>query len=60
MVCLPDLFRGGTEGEPGIGEARFGEGGICADFLDVFLGLGVLNVDADGGASRGGGELHDE
>ena len=50
VVCLPDLFRGSTEGQPGIGEPWFGEGGICAILLAVFFGLGSLEVGGDSGA----------
>ena len=50
VVCLPDLFGGGTEREPGIGEARFGEGGVGAACVAVFFGLGVLDVGGNGGA----------
>ena len=30
VVCLPYLLGGASEGEPGICEARFGEGGVDA------------------------------
>ena len=36
VVCLPYLFGGGLEGEPGVCEARFGEGGVGA-ILRAFL-----------------------
>ena len=42
VVSLPNLFGGGTEGKPGIGRARFGEGVVGAVLVDVFLGLSVL------------------
>ena len=50
VVCLPYLFGGGTEGEPGVGEARFGEGVLDSVFVAFFLGLGLLDVGGDGGA----------
>ena len=53
VVCLPYLFGGGLEGEPGVGEARFGEGGVGAVLVAVFLGLCLLDVGGDGGAPGG-------
>ena len=50
VVCLPYLFRGGTEGKPGVGEARIGEGRIGAAGVAVSFGFGVLDVGGDGGA----------
>ena len=41
VVYLPDMFGGGTEREPGIGEARFGKGGVGAAGVAVFLALVV-------------------
>ena len=60
VVCLPDLFGGGTEGEPGIGEARLGEGGVGAILVAIFLGLRLLDVGVDGSApGRSGGGRHE-
>ena len=50
VVCLPYLLGGGTEREPGIGEPWFGECGVFAIFLAVFLGLCVVHMGVDGGA----------
>ena len=58
VVCLPDLFRGGSEGKPGIGEARFGEGGMGAAGVAVLFGLGGLDVGGDCSAPRGVGGRH--
>ena len=60
VVCLPDLFRGGWEWEPGIGEARSGGRRIGAFLMAVFLGLGVLDVGGDNGAPGGVVGRHDE
>ena len=60
VVCLPYLLRGGTKGEPGIGEARFGECGVGAVLVAVFLGLCSLDVGGDGGAPGGVVGRHDE
>ena len=54
VICLPDLFGGGSEEKPGICEARFAECGVDAVFVAVFLGLGFLDVGRDGGAPRAG------
>ena len=58
LVCLPDLFGGGTEREPGIGEARFGEGGVGAAGAAIFFGLGGLDVGGNGGAPGRVGSRH--
>ena len=58
MVCLPNLFWGGTERVPGIGEARFGEGGLSAAGVAVFFGLGGLDVAGDCGAPGRVGGRH--
>ena len=58
VVCLPDLFRGGLEGKPGIGEPWFGEGGVDAVFVSIFLGLCSLDVGGNGCAPRGSGGRH--
>ena len=58
VVCLSDLFGGGTEGKSGICEARFGEGGIGAVGVAVFLGLGSFEVGGDGGGPGGVGGGH--
>ena len=60
VVCLPDLLRGGSEWEPGIGEARFGKYGVGAVLVDVFLVLRILDVGGDYGAPRGVVGRHDE
>ena len=60
VVCLPYLFGGGTEWEPGIGEARFGEGAVCVVMVAVFRGLGLLDVGGDGGGPGGVVGRHDE
>ena len=44
VVCLPYLLGGGTEGEPGVGEARFGEGGVGAFLVAFIFGLSSLDV----------------
>ena len=43
-----------------IGEARFGEGAVCAVLVAVFLGLASLNVGGDGGGPGGVVGRHDE
>ena len=48
VVYLPDLFGGGTEGEPAICEAWFGVRGVSPVRVAVFLGLGVLDVGGNG------------
>ena len=53
VVCCPDLFGGDTEGEPGICEARFGEGSIGAVCVTVFFGLGGSEVGSDSSAPGG-------
>ena len=53
VVCLPNLFAEGTQEKPGIREARFGEFGIGANCVAVFLGLGGLEVGGDCGALGG-------
>ena len=58
VVCLPNLLWGGTKGEPGIGEARFGEGRVGAAGVAVFFGLGGLDMGGDCGAPRGVGGCH--
>ena len=60
VVCLPDLFRGGSEREPGICEARFGEFGVGAVVVAVFFGLCGLDVGGDGGAPGRVVGRHDE
>ena len=60
VVGLPYLFWGGLEGEPGIGEARFGEGGVFAVLVAVILGLGLLDVGGDGSAPGGVVGRYDE
>ena len=56
VVCLHDLFRGGMEGEPGVGELWFGECSVYAVFLVVFLDLHIVDVGGDGSApGRGEG-----
>ena len=60
VVCLPYLLRGGTEWEPGVSEARFGEGAVCAILVAVFLGLGLLDVGGDSGGPGGVVGRHDE
>ena len=47
VVGLPELFGRGLEGEPGIGEARFGEGGIGAVLLAFLGGLGLCEMGGD-------------
>ena len=42
------MFEGGTEGKPGICEARFGEGGIDTVLVAVLLGLGGLKAGGNG------------
>ena len=58
MVCLPYPFHGGTEGQPGIGESRFGKFGVGAVYLSVFLGLAVGDVGADDAAPGRVGGVH--
>ena len=60
VVGLHDLFRGGSEREPGIGKARFGEGGVSSHLLAIFLGLRILDVGGNGGAPGGGDGRDDE
>ena len=59
VICLPYLFGGGTEGEPGIGKAKFGEGGVGAFLMAFFFGLGSLDVGHNGGGPRGVVGRHD-
>ena len=58
VVGLPDLLRGGTKGKSGVSEARFGEGGVGAAGVAVFLSLGGSEVGVDGGAPGGVGGGH--
>ena len=60
VVCLPYLFGRGTEWEPGIGEARFGEGAVSAVLVAVLCVLGLLDVGGDGGGPGGIVGRHDE
>ena len=60
VVCLPDLLRGGTKVEPGVGEARLGECHIGTRFLAVFLGLRSSDVGGDGSGPGGSVVGHDE
>ena len=60
VVCLPDLLRGGLEWEPGIDKDRFGECGVGAVLVAVFLGLRGLDVGGDGSALGGVIGCHDE
>ena len=60
VVCLPYLFGGGTEWEPGVGEARFGEGAVSTVLVAGFCGLGLLDVGGDGGGPGGVVGRHDE
>ena len=48
VVCLPNLFWGGSEGTSGVCEARFGKGGVGVIFVAVFFGLGSLKVVGNG------------
>ena len=47
VVCLPYLFWGGSEGEPGICKARFGEGGVSAVSWTFLRGLCLGDVSGD-------------
>ena len=58
VVCLPDLLWGGSEGKPGVCEARFGEGGVSTVFVAVFLGLGGSEVGGNSGAPGVVGGCH--
>ena len=58
VVCLTDLFWGGMEGEPGIGKARFGEGGVGTIFVARFFSLGIGDVGGNGCALRAIGGRH--
>ena len=58
VVCLPNLFWGGMEGEPGICEARCCEFSLGADRVAVYLSLGGLEMGGDGGAPGGVGGRH--
>ena len=60
VVCVPYLFRGGMEREPGVGKARFGEGGVSSHLLAIFLGLRILDVGGNGGTPGGGDGRDDE
>ena len=60
VVCLPYLFGGGPEWEPGIGKARFGEGAVSTVLVAVFLGLGLLDMGGDGGGPGGVVGRHDQ
>ena len=60
VVCLPNLFWGGLEREPGVGEARFGEFGVSAVLVAAFLGLCCWDVGGDGGAPGRVVGRHDE
>ena len=60
VVCLPYLLGGGSEGQPGVGEPRFGEFGVCGVFLAAHLSLGIGDVGADGGAPEGVVGSHDK
>ena len=57
-VCLPYLLGGGTEVEPGICEARSGEGGIRAILSAVLLSLGGLEVGGNACAPQRVGGRH--
>ena len=50
VVCLPNMFGGGTEGKPGLCEAWFIEGGVDPVLVAVLLGVGGLKVGGNGGA----------
>ena len=60
VVCLPDLFLGGSEGEPSIDKARLGEGGVGAVSVAVFFSLGVLDMGGYGSTPGGVVGHHDE
>ena len=58
VVCLPNLFGGGSEGEPGVCEARFGDGGAGAILWAFIRGLCLGDLTGDCLAPGGCGGRH--